>query len=118
VTAQPNAPVLPSILTASGDEISVETLIRPKATILGYEVDEQRMFAQISSARCARTSHLTNPVVDQQTPVNGMPPLTFTAPGGVLTTVATGHLPRIGSVYGYRTLRTEVETMLGEVTFR
>lgn len=137
-------------------------LIEQRSEHLGYEIDEQRLLAQISAARSARTSSLTNPVVDQdgnvvnparvdiskdlrlydalvaaeprhwsplehpctpwpenkQTAGNGMPALTFTAPGGAQATVATGHLPRIGSVYGYRTLRTEVETLLGEVTFR
>lgn len=137
-------------------------LIEQRSESLGYQIDEQRLLAQISSARCARTSYLTNPVIDQagnvidparvdiskdlrlysdlvgaeprhwsplehpctpwaankQTVENGMPWLNFRGPGGHLTHVETKHLPRIGSVYGYRTLRTEVESMLGEVTFR
>ena len=32
--------------------------------------------------------------------------------------VPLAHLPKVGPMFGYRTLRTEVEAMLGDVTFR
>jgi hypothetical protein len=32
--------------------------------------------------------------------------------------ISLGHLPRIGNLLGWRSLRTEVEAQKGEVTFR
>lgn len=116
--------------------------------------------AQISGARCARTSYLTNPVVGpdgqvleeakidiakdfglvddligsaprhwspfehQGTPwpqnrqIGTIPFTLVTAEGTHTFQTPTGHLPRIGGLVGWRSQRTETETILGEITFR
>lgn len=124
--------------------------------VLAHQVGVERALAAVSAARCARTSYLTNPVVDEfgqvveeakidlvkdlalvddliaSQPRHWSPfehqatpwaanrqsePVPFTIDGRDYLT-ATGHLPRVGNLLGWRHQRTERETILNEITFR
>lgn len=104
-----------------------------------------RELAKISAARCARTSYLTHDGrrdVDEDlglyqrlteaTPIHWSPlehPATpwwsnqqnvgpsFTWDGRVVT-IPVLHLPRVGNLLGWRSLRTEVEALTRTVTYR
>ncbi|MFT4085377.1 MAG: FAD-dependent thymidylate synthase [Nocardioides sp.] len=104
-----------------------------------------RELARVSAARCARTSYLTQAGVRDRTkdlalydrlvtarPAHWSPlehvatpwpenraagSLGFTDLDGVELSVATDHLPRVGNLLGWRSLRTEVETAQRAVTF-
>lgn len=123
---------------------------------LRERADIPHLLAQISSARCARTSYLTNPVTDATgqvieearvdidkdvilydrlvtaQPKHWSPlehpatpwavnkqtePVPFEI-NGQWHHAPTAHLPRVGNLYGWRSLRTETETVLDEVTYR
>lgn len=45
-------------------------------------------------------------------------PLVFTDVSGTDLLLSTRHLPRVGNLLGWRSLRTEVEALQGEVTYR
>lgn len=107
---------------------------------------QYRMAAEISAARCARVSYLTQDgkrdvSVDLELfqrlttaqPAHWSPlehvatpwpenrqnaPLWLWSEGNEGTEVRTDHLPRVGNLLGWRSLRTEVEARLGQVTFR
>lgn len=114
---------------------------------------------QISAARCAQLSYLTQPVIDPetqeivdpggkvdiekdlnryQTLTTANPPhwsplehvatpwaanrqsglLYFSDVQGYTQRVSLDHLPKVGNLLGWRSLRTEVEAIQGAVTFR
>lgn len=106
-----------------------------------------RHAAEVSAARCARVSYLTqdghrdiredltlyrrlttadpahwSPLEHVATPwpenrAIDEDDLAFVV-DGVRTPVSTSHLPRVGNLLGWRSLRTEVEVQRGQVTFR
>ncbi len=111
------------------------------------------LLAKVSSARCARTSYLTqdgkrdltedlglydrlvterveagkpvhwSPLEHVATPWPGnrqaqYPRMAFQTLDGGLTGVETQHLPRVGNLLGWRSLRTEVEAINKERTYR
>lgn len=103
---------------------------------------------KVSAARCARVSYLTqegrrdieedlrlydrlttakpahwSPLEHVATPwpenrQDDCPAIWIPMGNGRMQRVKTDHLPRVGNLLGWRSLRTEVEAMQGEVTFR
>lgn len=163
--AQPEIRVLAEAMQAAYVE-STPTQVRPFGWHLPY-VDEQDWEAmrhrtalgenmtpqmcQVSAARCARVSYLTQEgkrdievdlglydrlVTDRvaaSKPVHWSPlehvatpwpanrqsqDLSFLDGTGETWGVPVGHLPVVGNLLGWRSLRTEVETKTGEVTYR
>ena len=124
------------------------------ADLLPLGVDMYPHMAQVSAARCARTSYLTqegkrdigedldlyarltertgkraadpihwSPLEHVATPwpenrQDDCPSLWIPGPDTQMLRVPTAHLPRVGNLLGWRSLRTEVETQRAAVTFR
>jgi hypothetical protein len=103
-----------------------------------------RELAKVSAARCARTSYLTqggirdvqedlnlfkrlidadpkhwSPLEHPATPwkENRQQGSMWTRRNGSFKELGTGHLPRIGNLVGWRSLRTEEEILTGEKTY-
>lgn len=114
----------------------------------GQEREANAILTKVSAARCARVSYLTqegerdieedlrlyerlttakpahwSPLEHVATPwaanrQDNSSPLWMPQPGGLMKRIPTEHLPRVGNLLGWRSLRTEVEATQGEVTFR
>lgn len=141
---------------ADNDRDQVTDLYNTGNSVVVARGSVEEALASISTARCARTSYLTNPTTDRDgnivseakvdifkdlslfedlttaKPAHWSPlehPATPWAENKQTGSISFGqgdkryevplsHLPKVGNLYGWRSYRTQIETILEQVTYR
>lgn len=83
--------------------------------------EDIKLYERLTSARPPHWSpleHVATPWSVNRQSFSSEWDLEFVDLEGSSQVVSTEHLPRVGNLLGWRSLRTTVETMLGEVTYR